>query len=363
MKHGNREARSLQTRLSPQRHRAFISTARVCAALLAFAWLLCISPLATAINLPDTPPPLPENGYQWLNSSPLTYEDAQGKGIVFWYYEESCPVCASKWPGIMEAVDQHAQAPVLFIGVISGRSRADVRSYVRKNKVDWPVIVDEDRSFEAASGDVSIDLNRIVDVRVVQPDGSYTWGWSNDIPKTVEHASMGGDWKFEHERFPEEFRPAVRRLEFGDYLSAAPAIRAGLKSDSKSLQKTAGYMQQYVEHQMRASIARHTQSLGETDHYGRYLALASTSERFTPHKLPQAEADELEELRKLPAVAGEVTARKIVDAALPLLSNPDPKKQAKAVTRLKRVVERHPGTQAAADAETLIAKSRPAPAK
>ncbi|MEM9352868.1 MAG: redoxin domain-containing protein [Planctomycetota bacterium] len=329
----------------------------------ASVWLLLVAPLASAIELPSTPPALPDNGYQWLNSSPLTYEDAQGKGIVFWYYEESCPVCASKWPGIMESVEEHAEDPVLFVGVISGRSRADVRSYVRKNKVDWPVIVDEDRSFEAASGDVSINLNSIVDVRVVQPDGSYTWGWWNDIPKTVEHAAKGAAWKFEHDRFPEEFRPVVRRLEFGDYLSAAPAIRSGLKSDSKGLKKTAGYMQQFVEHKMRASIARQTRPLSETDDYGRYLALESVSNRFAPHKLPQAEAEQLEKLQKLPAVASEVTARKVVDAAQPLLSNPDPRKQAKAVTRLRRVIDRHPNTRAAADAEALIARSRPAPGK
>ena len=65
-------------------------------------------------------PPLPTNAAQWANSSPLTYDGMNGKGVVFWYFEETCPSCAKKWGGLKALADAYADKPVLFVAVNSG---------------------------------------------------------------------------------------------------------------------------------------------------------------------------------------------------------------------------------------------------
>ena len=43
---------------------------------------------------------LPANPAMWLNSPPLSAESLKGKGVFLWFFEETCPSCRGKWPGM-----------------------------------------------------------------------------------------------------------------------------------------------------------------------------------------------------------------------------------------------------------------------
>ncbi len=323
--------------------------------------LLCSA--AGAITLPENPPPLPSNPEQWINSSPLTYEQLAGKGVVFWYFEETCPKCRKAWPKLMEEVAKFADQPVLFIAVNSGCERSEIAKYVEELQLSWPVLVDPDRSFEAASGEVDISLDRIMDVRMVKPDQSYMWGWWNDIPMTVEHATQGAAWKFNYEKVPAEMHFAARRLEFGDLLPAAPAIQSGLISESQEVRKTAAYMQSYIHKLMQASIDKHVSMAPAEDAWIRYSVLNRTAQNFAPHALPTKEAAELEKLSADPAVITELRAAKALAAAGELASKRDKASSKKAVTLLERIIKNYPETYAAKQAKEILNKSGMTPAE
>ncbi|MCA9232762.1 MAG: redoxin domain-containing protein, partial [Planctomycetales bacterium] len=284
-----------------------------------FACYIACSQTTSAITLPDTPPELPTDPEQWINSSPLTYEGLREKGIVFWYFEETCPKCAARWPDLLKEVEQFSDLPVLFVAVNSGCDRREIAKYVRDHRIPWPVLVDPDRSFEAASGDVAISLNRIVDVRMLKPDKTYSWGWWNDVPLTVEHAAKGAKWDFKYDRIAEELRPAARRMEFGDFMPAAEAIKIGESSDSQELRRTVVHLRNYIHKQMKENLDAELADSSDENPWQRYQALVRTAQRFAPHELPPSETAELRQLEKAPAVMNETRAQKAIEASSLLL--------------------------------------------
>src|SRR5690349_3653751 len=50
----------------------------------------------------DTAELLPRDPAAWLNSPPLSVEALKGKGVVLWFFEEQCPRCRAKWPGMYD---------------------------------------------------------------------------------------------------------------------------------------------------------------------------------------------------------------------------------------------------------------------
>lgn len=323
--------------------------------------LAVICSTVQGITLPESPPELPSEPERWINSSPLTYDEIRGKGVVFWYFEETCPKCKRRWPKLMDEVAQFADQPVLFVAVNSGCSRNEIIKYVEDQKITWPVLVDPDRSFEAASGEVAISLQTITEVRMVKPDRTFMWGWWNDIPMTVEHATQGATWKFKYDKVPEELKFAARRLEFGDMLSASSAIRSSLESESEQVRQAAAYMQGYIHKQMQKQINEQLAKIDRADLWLRYTALDATARRFAPLPLPPEEATELKNLSMAPEVADEQRANKGLTAALVLLEKNDEKDRQKALTRLQRIVNNFSETHAAKEAKELLKRAESTP--
>src|SRR5262245_41779356 len=73
----------------------------------------------------------PSEPAAWINAPPLSAEMLKGKGAVIWFYEEQCPNCRNKWPGMYELAKKYEGQPVLFMAVNSGNSRDAVQEYVQ----------------------------------------------------------------------------------------------------------------------------------------------------------------------------------------------------------------------------------------
>lgn len=90
----------------------------------------------------DELPPFPSDPVHWINSGPLTASGLKGKGVVLWSFEEECPRCRERWPGLIESAKKFEGQPVVFIAVNSGSGRSTVEDYARQVKCPWPVLVD-----------------------------------------------------------------------------------------------------------------------------------------------------------------------------------------------------------------------------
>jgi len=86
----------------------------------------------TQATAADTTELLPRDPTAWLNSPPLSVDALKGKGVVLWFFEEQCPRCRAKWPGMYELAKRFEGQPVVFIAVNSGTSPIEVAQYARE---------------------------------------------------------------------------------------------------------------------------------------------------------------------------------------------------------------------------------------
>jgi thiol-disulfide isomerase/thioredoxin len=334
----------------------FSITARPLTAAIALALLASAAERGHGqTSEPPARPELPASADQWFNSSPLTYDGIKGKSAVLWYFEETCPNCEKKWPALKQLAEEHADEPVLFIAVNSGSDPRALAAYLERNDIDWPVLYDPDRSFEAASGVGEISLQNVHQVKLILADGKFATGRWNDLPGSVTKALDGAAWKVKYDRLHEAMHAAVRRMEFGDFRPSAVAIRNGLKDKSPEVRKAAEQVQQHVERQMKQAIDAAAASATADDLFARYQALQTVADQFAPHKLPKEQAAELAKLAKDPAVQKEIRAAKAVDAQAALLASPDERVRQRATAVLERVGKSFPGTRGAARAQELLA--------
>ncbi len=94
----------------------------------------------------------------WVNSDPISLESLRGKAVFLYFYEESCPKCRARWPSLMDKAREYADEPILFVAVNSGSSKQSVEAYAHSVDLTWPIIVDQDRSFEHKADILEISL-------------------------------------------------------------------------------------------------------------------------------------------------------------------------------------------------------------
>ena len=134
---------------------------------------LCSCHVALAQESADL---LPGDAASWINSPPLSAETLKGKGVFLWFYEEQCPNCRAKWPGLYDLAKKYEHDPIVFIAVNSGNSRGAIEQYAKSVDLAWPTIVDTARQTERRWFDKRISLENIHQVGLILPSGQKTLG-------------------------------------------------------------------------------------------------------------------------------------------------------------------------------------------
>ena len=121
-----------------------------------------------------------------------------------------------RWKELLPMAQKYEGKPVVFIAINSGTSRGDVEQYARDVGVNWPIIVDSDRSFEKQSDIGTISLQNIFQPRIIKSDGRWAKADWENLEPGVDEALKGGN-RLEGRpgsRFPAAARdaPAGRRV-------------------------------------------------------------------------------------------------------------------------------------------------------
>lgn len=303
----------------------------------------------------EAAPRLPENPSQWINSRPLSLEALKGKAVVFYFFEEQCPRCIEKWPPMLESSQKFQGQPVVFIGVNSGNSRGTVDSYVRKVKIPWPIIVDEDRSLEKKF-DLSneISLQNIYQMRVVTPEGTVRNGNPNEFETTVKDSLTGAAWRVDPESMPDELQAAWKEVELGDYLRALPLLKRPLASKNDELRTAAEQLQSLVQNDLSEQTARAKEHEAQGKIWDAYKLYASISTRFKGYEGVDESTDKAKELAKHESVKAEQSAMKKLTVAKSTGNRGDQRSVQRAVGMLKSLVEDYPGSEAALEAQQIL---------
>lgn len=298
----------------------------------------------------------PSRPEQWLNSAPLTAESLEGKGAVLVFFEEESQQCAQQWPKMLQLAEQYADRPVVFIAVNSGSDPRVTAQYVRRARLRWPVILDYDRSFESEMGVTMVSLDNVVQVRYIDAKGGNHPGKWSDVPATTEAALDGAAWRVDPNEVTEELRDAWRAVEFGDFAAAAKQILRHADSRKEETREAAAKLLSAVKKGMEADLDVARVALRERDNWAAYKSLETVSQRYGEYEIiPEMVANKHKELAGLDDVKVEIEAMKVLDKARATAAKGSSGAKKRAKRLLEQLVEDSPGTEAATQAQELLA--------
>lgn len=289
---------------------------------------------------------LPEEPAMWINSKPLSPEALSGKGVFLWFFEETCPSCARRWPELMAFSKSYQGQPVVFIAVNSGTSRPTIEAYVRKNKITWPVMLDPSRALETTFETNEISLNNIHQARIILPDSTWQRASFSDLDSGVKRALADAKWNIDPDNIPRELFAAWQAIEFGNFSTGAVAIQKALKSSKSDVKQAAELLHQYVQQKLEEQLKKATEALEADRKWEAYKAYQQISTTFKGHSLPDDVASHLKTLEKDQVVEQELKALRILGLARKALDG-TPSGQRKANNLLKTIRDDYPMTEAA----------------
>ncbi len=296
---------------------------------------------------------LPSHPAAWINSPPLSTQMLEGKIAALWFFEEQCPRCRERWPGLIKASQELQDLPVVFIAVNSGNDRASVERYLRENKVTWPTIVDADRSFESAYLGSEISLQNIFQFRILGTDGRLSYANSGSVEEAVRSAAQTATWRVSPEKMTPKLKQAWIAVEFANFPAAATAIRQGLKSTDDKTNTAAAELNDYVLGQAKTLVDEFHFS-GETGEWAKYQLAMRLKQEFDGYETSSLFEGDARKLASHPDVKKQLSAQRQLgeikralaangNQLTPILSN-----------RLKKLIANFADTDAADEAQQLL---------
>jgi thiol-disulfide isomerase/thioredoxin len=296
---------------------------------------------------------LPTDPTMWVNSGPISSDALKGKAAFLYFYEEGCPRCRARWPELVELSKKYADKPIVFIAVNSGNSRPAVEQYLRGVRVSWPAIVDPAREFEKAADVGEISLQNIYQAKIITADGTLAGANAGDPEGSIERALAGAKWLVPPDEVPAQLKQAWLNVEFNQFAAAGPVIKKALASNKADIKEAATKLNDAVQARIEADVAAAEEAANSGEKWAAYKAYQKVSTTYAGFTLPDTVASRLKELAADDTVAKEVTAAKALEAAKRLLNSPSTRRSASI--RLKKLVMDHAGTEAATEAESLLA--------
>ncbi len=146
------------------------TTMRMCSVLLFSAFVMCISASGTNIAFAEV-----ETGVDiGQKAAPFQLLSVEGKGIVLDAFAKDkvtllvfgttwCPACKHEVPILKEYYDELKDDGLKVLGIDVQESKRKVKSFVEKNKINYPVALDSDATVARLYQVVGIPLNIVLD--------------------------------------------------------------------------------------------------------------------------------------------------------------------------------------------------------
>lgn len=296
---------------------------------------------------------LPENPQFWINSQPWSLDQLAGKAVFLYFFEETCPTCMQKWDDMNQLASSHAEDPILFIAVSSGTDRVQMQDYVERNNVQWPVLLDPDRTLETACDAGEVSLENIMQVAIIGPDGAVSRGNWREMEQSVAQALNGASWTVDPKTIPDNLKATWRQMEFHDYAAAAASIRRSLKSNKAETKTAAEALLAAIQPKIDAKVAAAEAAYDAGEKWPALQAYTELTNQFRGYELPENVDARKKELQADPSIKVEAGAMKVYQAAMRQLANPAQRK--KGILSLKKLVKDKPDTEAGRKAQSELA--------
>ncbi len=317
-------------------------------------WLLIVLGFVSSLHSQSlTDLPFPADPSLWINTASLDARQLSGKGVVLWYFEETCPRCRAKWPELLKFAESHRDDPVVFIAVSSGTQRNEIMRYAKDVGLNWPVLLDPMRVFEKASDVGEISLQNIYQIATINGSGRFRRANPADLEGVVEQALEDASWKIDPATIADEVKPIWQLVELGDYAKASAGLRTKGLAKSPEAKQSIEKLNSFVMEQMQAEIDA-VDGLDETDKWERYKASKQIMERFAGFEIPKDFVKAGSELHKSKEVKAELAAQQQLmklEIQLQRATNPEAARRS-----IEGFLKKHPDTEAATTAQQWLSK-------
>jgi hypothetical protein len=296
-------------------------------------------------------PKLPAHPAMWINSPPITNEMLAGKAAVLFFFDAQDRGVADGWPRQLLISAKFDGTPVMFIGVCSGLARPQLEAYVRRVKLPWPVICDSDRSFVSQFG-IQITPQAPRSVQVLQANGSFKPGDINNLEASAVEAMRDAKWKIDPKEIPAVLHSAWLAIEFGKYPEAASALKIHLKGKPE-VKEAANRLNQIVLDDLASQVEAAGKAFDDEKKWDAFKRYSAIPARFKGFALPPEVATRIKELSDDDAIKEEQLAMKVLETTLQNAAR-SPTAQKGAARLLQKLIDDHPNTEAAAEAQKLL---------
>ncbi|MCP4252467.1 MAG: TlpA family protein disulfide reductase [Candidatus Scalindua sp.] len=146
------------------------TTMKMFSVLLFSAFVMCVSASSTNIVFAEV-----ETGVDiGQKAAPFQLLSVEGKGIVLDTFAEDkvtllvfgttwCPACKHEVPILKEYYDELKDDGLKVLGIDVQESKRKVKSFVEKNKINYPIVLDSDATVARLYQVVGIPLNIVLD--------------------------------------------------------------------------------------------------------------------------------------------------------------------------------------------------------
>jgi cytochrome c biogenesis protein CcmG, thiol:disulfide interchange protein DsbE len=102
-------------------------------------WLAAGATVAGALSAGS---PAPEIGLEDMTGRPIRLADLRGKVLVVDFWASWCGPCKEELPVLDRLYRKHRQDGLVVIGVSQDRDEANIRSFLRRQPVSFPIVHD-----------------------------------------------------------------------------------------------------------------------------------------------------------------------------------------------------------------------------
>ena len=216
------------------------------------------------------------------------------------------------------------------------------------------MIVDPDRSFEAACDVNEISLNNIWQARILTATGDLEYGNASEMDSVAARALSGAAWNVDPAKMTPELQAAWQQVEFGNYAPAASTLKRMARSRKPDVKAAAALLNDYVAEKLKAQLTEAETADGAGEAWKAYRVLSDIQQKFKGYDIPPNVDADVKRLEKSDDVSREIDAYRKLEGARKSAASRSATIRQRVPTMLQQLIEDYPGTTAAEEAQAIL---------
>ncbi|MEI7787976.1 MAG: TlpA disulfide reductase family protein [Chlorobiaceae bacterium] len=128
----------------------------------------------SAVPSAETPPPVPAFSVVSLDGKTVGSANLTGTTYIVNFFASWCPPCRSEIPDMVVLQNQYGRKGFTFIGVAVNETEPTIREFIKKNKINYPVVMANEQIVNAFSRYVDGGIRAIPTSFVVNSSGKIS---------------------------------------------------------------------------------------------------------------------------------------------------------------------------------------------